>query len=48
MMSREEYEGRAAGRRSEARGLYSEVTSIEKIAQALYVSVHAVQSYVFR
>jgi hypothetical protein len=33
--SREEYEGRAARRRSEARGLYSEVTSIEEIAQAL-------------
>ncbi len=49
MMNRKEYEGRAAWRRSEARRMYSEEgRSVPEIASALGVSVHSVNSYVFR
>jgi DNA-directed RNA polymerase specialized sigma24 family protein len=48
VISREEYEGKAARRRSEARRMASEDLPFEEIAKALDVSVHSVHSYVFR
>jgi predicted transcriptional regulator len=49
MMSREEYEGRAAWRRSEARRMcVEEDMDFPEIAKALGVSVHSVKSYVSR
>jgi hypothetical protein len=48
VMSREEYEGRAAWRRSEARRMHAESVPLAEIAAALGVSCHTVRSYVFR
>jgi hypothetical protein len=49
MMSREEYKGRAAWRRSEARRMcVEEDMDVPEIAKALGVSVHSVKSYVSR
>ena len=48
VMSRQEYEGRAAWRRAEARRMYAERVPLEEIAKTLEVSYHTVRSYVFR
>ncbi len=48
-MRREDYRGRAAWRRAEARRMYGqEKVSIPEIAKALGVSVRSVNGYVFR
>ncbi len=47
-MSRHEYEGRAADRRSEARRMASEGFQAWEIAKALAVSIHSVRSYLYR
>jgi 5'-3' exonuclease len=48
VMSREEYEGRAARRRSEARRMHAESVPLTEIAAALGVSCHTVRGYVSR
>jgi hypothetical protein len=47
-MTRREYETRATKRRAAARRMTSEGLRIEKIAEALGVSVHSVRSYLYR
>jgi hypothetical protein len=49
IMSRKKYEGKAARRRAEARRMYfEEERNLGEIAKALGVSVHSINSYVFR
>jgi hypothetical protein len=47
-MSRQEYEARAAHRRSEARRMASEDLRVKEIAEALGLSIHTVRSYLYR
>jgi hypothetical protein len=47
-MDREEYEGRARDRRSEARRMASEGVHSDEIAKTLGVSIHSVRSYLYR
>jgi hypothetical protein len=47
-MDREEYEGRARDRRSEARRMASEGFHSDEIAKTLGVSIHSVRSYLYR
>jgi hypothetical protein len=47
-MDREEYEGRARDRRSEARRMASEGVHADEIAKTLGVSIHSVRSYLYR
>jgi DNA-directed RNA polymerase specialized sigma24 family protein len=47
-ITREEYEGRAQDRRSEARMMASEGVRAKEIADTLGVSIHTVRSYLYR
>ncbi len=48
VVSREEYEGTAAWRREQARRMSSEGQTRGQIVEALGISIHSVNSYLYR